>query len=91
MLHLQRREFAEVLAQFARVLRPGGVVSLSVKEGEGAGWDHHFGQELPRWFTYWTDATLDVALAAAHFEIIASSETPGRRQTWLRRLVRLND
>ena len=88
MLHLQRQEFGGVLQGFSRVLRPEGVVSLSVKEGDGAGWDDHLGAQRLRWFTYWSDAALDTELECADFEIVRSSATTTPNTSWLRRLVR---
>ena len=85
MLHLERDDFAAALSQFRDMLIPGGVICLSVKEGEGAGWDEHMGAEWPRWFTYWTETGLDAVLAESGFEVIGGRRSEGPRATWLRR------
>jgi len=60
LLHLRRTEIPAALGRFCRVLRRGGVLYLSVKEGHGAGWSTHDPDVVraPRFYTYLTLAEL---------------------------------
>jgi ubiquinone/menaquinone biosynthesis C-methylase UbiE len=89
LLHLPREMIGEALSEMRRVLVAGGVLHLSVKLGEGAGWDpgvYEPGHE--RFFTYWTDAGLDEVLEAAGFAIEERWTNPMPRTTWLIRHAR---
>lgn len=89
LLHLQRQDVLPTLREFHRVLRPGGVVYLSVKLGKGEKWmPTAYGQPLPRFFTFWRPETLDPLLETAAFHIIDGWEKPGGQDTWLVRYVR---
>lgn len=53
MLHVPRPDVPQVLSEFARVTRPGGVLHLGVAEGDGAGWEYGaYGTDHSRWFVY---------------------------------------
>ncbi|GAA1853034.1 class I SAM-dependent methyltransferase [Asanoa iriomotensis] len=84
LLHLPRPDVPAVLAEFARVVRPGGALYLSVAEGDGAGWEvaGNYGSELRRWFTYHREPALTTLLAAAGFAVREVSRTSSHRE-WL--------
>ncbi len=89
LLHLDREDLLPTLREFYRVLRPGGVVYLSVKLGSGEKWVlTAYGQPLPRFFTFWQPETLDPLLETAAFHIIDGWEEQGQRDTWLVRYGR---
>ena len=56
LLHLPRIQIPPALAGFCRVLRPGGVLFIAVKEGRGAAWSTHDPDIVPdpRFYTYLT-------------------------------------
>lgn len=90
LLHLPRREFGPALCEFARVLGPGGLLYLSLKEGDGEQWRADAcGREAPRFFAYWQPEALDAALAGAGFAAIAAWREPGRTANWLNRIVHI--
>ena len=75
------------LAEVRRILRPGGVLFVSVKAGSGAATETaRYG--LPRFFQYWSDAELDAALETHAFDVLARTTDSGPRQPWLARLAR---
>lgn len=71
LLHIPRRAVPVVLAEFARVMRPGGELYLSVAEGDGEGFEAaaHYGSDRRRWFTYQREPALTALLAGAGFAV----------------------
>ncbi len=89
LLHLPRAEVPAILRELARVLRPEGLLYLSVKEGTGEGYEEErYGAGNPRFFTYWGPEALDAALAAGGFGIERARSTRGPRDRWLQRIAR---
>ena len=88
LLHLPREDVAQTLQNFARVLKPGGILYLSVKMGDDAKWmPNPYKDDLPRFFTYWQPETLDPILIQAGFHIVDGWQTQGRRDRWLVRFA----
>ena len=85
LLHVQRDDLATVLSRLAAVTRTGGVLRVSVKEGDGEGWSTHGSVRNPRHFTYWrADALRSVTTAAGWSDVDIRSGVAGRRsETWL--------
>jgi ubiquinone/menaquinone biosynthesis C-methylase UbiE len=74
------------LREIRRVLRPSGILHISVKQGSGAEWESEsYGK--PRWFQYWADCELDAALQAVGFHVNAAWLKETSRNTWLIRLA----
>lgn len=89
LLHLPRPEVPAALRQFHHLLRPGGCLYLSLKAGQGEGWEvEGYGQPAPRWFAYWTAADLALLLAAAGFTILDEWRDDLPQVTWLNCLAR---
>ncbi len=88
LLHIERDEVPRTLSEFRRVLMHGGWLFLSLKDGEGAGWDARWGPEAPRWFTYWSGEALDSALHAAGFDVRERLDSELNGQRWLVRIAR---
>ncbi len=89
LLHLERADVLPALREFHRVLKPGGILYLSVKLGSGEQWAATaYGQPLPRFFTYWQPETLDPLLETAAFQIIDGWQEQGKRDIWLVRYAR---
>ena len=71
LLHIPRAAVPEVLAEFARALRPGGELYLSVAEGDGEGFEaaSKYGSNRRRWFTLHREPDLTALLAGAGFAV----------------------
>lgn len=84
LLHVARADLETVLRRLAAVTRPGGLLRLAVKEGDGDGWSTHGSISSPRHFTYWRqDALVDV-VEAAGWDGVAVRHEPGTRdESWL--------
>ena len=85
LLHVRRDDLPTVLERLAAVTRPGGVLRISLKEGDGEGWSTHGSVSNPRHFTYWrADALIAVVDAAGWGEVSVRSGVEGSRgETWL--------
>ena len=77
LLHLGRSDCATVLRRLRSAVRPGGVLALSLKEGDGAGWSQHGSIERPRWFTYWRAGPLVSLLASTGWQVERLDRRPG--------------
>lgn len=67
LVHLPADDAADVLAQFATLLRPGGRLFVSVRSTGETGWlDEPDGR---RWYSVWTADAVTVAVAAAGFTV----------------------
>jgi SAM-dependent methyltransferase len=88
-LHIPKRDALLVAREFRRALRPGGVLYLAVKGGDGERWvDHPSG--LPRFFAFYQEDELDRLLAAAGFDVRErwiGADSLGRPEPWISRLA----
>jgi hypothetical protein len=68
------------------VTRSGGLLHLTLKEGDGERWSTHGDVAAPRWFTYWREEPLRDALVGAGWSV----EHLGRHEAdegWLEALA----
>ena len=88
-LHIPKRDGLAVLHEFRRALRRGGILYLSVKQGDGERW--HAGEYgLQRFFAYYQPGELDALLGEAGFAIAESwtdADSLGRPEAWLNRIA----
>jgi SAM-dependent methyltransferase len=91
LLHLDRDELVPAVSGIRQVLVPSGVLFVSLKYGSGGTWDtSKYGQEAPRWFTYWSEDELDASLRSAGFEIVESA-TEELQDRWIARIARRSE
>lgn len=85
LLHVARADLPVVLARLAEVTRPGGLLLLSVKEGDGEAWSTHGSVRAPRHFTYWRAGPLREAAAGAGWTdvVVARTGDDAGTQAWL--------
>ncbi len=85
LLHVARRDLPVVLARLARTTRPGGLLRVAVKEGDGEGWSTHGSIRHPRHFTYWRADALTAVVAGAGWTDVSVTLVPGtaRAESWL--------
>jgi SAM-dependent methyltransferase len=69
LLHVARADLPVLLGRLAAVTRPGGLLHLTLKEGDGEGWSTHGDVAAPRYFTYWREEALRQALADAGWSV----------------------
>ncbi len=78
-LHVPKGRVVSALADLRRVLAPGGVLMLSLIEGDYEG-DHLAEDEFPgRYFALWAGPDLRDALTAAGFDEVTVERVPRQR------------
>jgi ubiquinone/menaquinone biosynthesis C-methylase UbiE len=83
LLHVPHQHVPAVLAEFARVTRPGGALHLVVAEGDGERWEiGAYGTQERRWFAYHRREPLAQLLNQAGFTILAATHRTHGRE-WL--------
>jgi hypothetical protein len=88
LLHVRRESLPIVLRRLAAVTRPGGILHMTLKEGEGERWSVHGNIGAPRFFTYWREDALRDLLLQAGWDVeevrYGDSEPADRpSETWL--------
>lgn len=87
LLHIPSDRIDRALTSIRRIVRPGGVGFISLKEGQGEGFeDEEYGQ--PRYFSYYT---MESFTEVAHRNGLAILETTRKEMihvTWLGFIVR---
>ena len=90
LLHLTPDELGAVLDRISLAVRPGGMLALSVKEGDGSTWsDHTLG--LPRFFTFWRPEPLTRTLDERGWTVDVLQRHAGTRDDWILVIARRRD
>jgi len=84
LLHIPRLAVPAVLAEFARAVRPGGELYVSVAEGDGEGFEvaSRYGSDRKRWFTLHHEPELTALLTTAGFAVHQTQRNRGHGD-WL--------
>lgn len=84
LLHVAREDVPTVLSRLAGATRAGGVLGMSLKEGDGEEWSTHGFVRAPRRFVYWREAPLRAALEDAGWRVHEiNHRTTSNGQPWL--------
>ncbi len=85
LLHVGRADLPVLLARVAAATRPGGVLAVSLKEGDGEAWSTHGFVGAPRHFVYWREPGLRAVLQGAGWEVDEVRHTRSARtgEPWL--------
>jgi len=69
LLHVARPDLPLVLRRLAAATRSGGVLHLSLKEGDSEAWSAHGHVAAPRLFVFWREGPLREALDGAGWSV----------------------
>ncbi|GAA1808683.1 hypothetical protein GCM10009795_062420 [Nocardioides hankookensis] len=85
LLHVARADLPTVLSRLASAVRPGGVLALSLKEGDGESTSTHGHVAAPRQFVYWRADPLRAVLDGAGWRVTSLETRLGEQtgQPWL--------
>jgi len=89
LIHIPKKDIPRVIEEVVKVLEPGGILGLAVKEGSGEGLesDERY-PDTKRWFSYFTSDEIK-QLFGNLFELISESKTKeGYRHEFMRFLFR---
>lgn len=90
LLHLPRPEVLPTLQRMRKLLRPRGILFLTVKGGEGKSWAAYPAQtSLARYFTYWSAEALDEVMRQAGFTLLEQWQDRADEQLWLGRIAQV--
>lgn len=88
LLHLPRPNVLPTLQKMKKVLRPHGILFLSVKGGSGEMWTAYPSPDShTRFFTFWEGAELNETLHQAGFDILEQWQDDSAAQPWLVRIA----
>lgn len=87
LLQIPSREALNTLTKLTRLLLPGGLLYLSLKEGFGESWQSD-PYNWPRFFSLWQPAVLDRMLEDAGLHIVDSWIGIDSEEPWLIRFAR---
>lgn len=82
LLHLDRTQFADLLARARAAVVDGGVLAFTLKEGDGDEW-HARKLGAPRYFTYWREAAVRDELARTGWDVVELRHVDGTTERWL--------
>lgn len=90
LLHLPRETAPAALRESQRILKPGGVIFVSVKAGDGDVIRERFGEQTgPRLFTLYQMPELHIMLKSVGFSLLAEHTNDGQGDDeWLNILAR---
>ncbi len=87
LLHLDRPQFEAVLAKARAAVEDGGILAVTLKEGDGSGWTTaKLGK--PRHYTYWREQGLRDVLTRTGWAVVSLEHVQGRVDPWLYLLAR---
>jgi ubiquinone/menaquinone biosynthesis C-methylase UbiE len=68
LLHLPKRDAPGALGEVRRIIRAGGMLMVSVKDGDGESWAGGYVEGVRRFFAYYRRAEMEALLSDALFE-----------------------
>ena len=85
LLHLPRVDTPTALCEIQRVLRADGLLALSVKQGEGEGYQHVLGE---RYFVYYQPDEIQTLVEQAGFRIVENWQDTVNQTAWIGLMAR---
>jgi SAM-dependent methyltransferase len=84
LIHAERSALGTVLERLASATRPGGLLHLAMKEGDGEEWSTHGHVAGPRRFVYWREPSLRTLLERTGWTVTQLEHSVGvQGGSWL--------
>jgi ubiquinone/menaquinone biosynthesis C-methylase UbiE len=83
LLHLPKDEAPEALAEMQRITAPGGILFLSVQEGEGETWEEGLYGTAERFFARYSEEEMAGLLTASGYKILERSFAQSGTRRWI--------
>lgn len=83
LLHLSKHEAPQSLAEMQRITAPGGLLFLSVQEGEGETWEDGEYGTAERFFARYSEEEMAGLLAASGYKILEKSFARAGTRRWI--------
>jgi ubiquinone/menaquinone biosynthesis C-methylase UbiE len=77
LLHVPKKNMPQVLTEIHRILVPGGILAITLKEGDWEGYekDSRYDGQPVKFFSYWRKKPLIILIEMAGFRIIKIKRT----------------
>lgn len=83
LLHLPKSEAPDTLKEIRRVLKSGGMLILSVQEGNGEGWEDGYVEGAKRFFARYAVDEMKAILSDSQFAVRETSSSHAGTRDWL--------
>ena len=84
LLHIPKADAPAVLREVWRVLRTGGMLILSVQEGDSESWDGGYAIDVQRFFARYRPAEMQAMLTQTGFVVESLAREMSGTKVWLR-------
>jgi ubiquinone/menaquinone biosynthesis C-methylase UbiE len=83
LLHLPKQAAPAALGEFHRLLRPGGMLALSLQQGRGETWEPGYGTSIERFFARYSPEEISGMLESCGFAIQFIDQEQAGTKLWI--------